>query len=108
MLDGCGCGADAVCEARPVGHLSLALILEYQKSAIDKRPTGQQKRQHATGSFVTTIAVNAGSAPLFVKAGWRVPNDRFLVLQYEGVWHAPSRPQKLPSELGALGIARAS
>ena len=72
--------------------------------SIDKRPTGQLTRWRATGSFAHLIAVNTSSAPLFVKAGWRVPNDRFLVLQHEGVWHAPFRPHKLPRELALRGL----
>ena len=59
--------------------------------SIDKRPTWRQTQWRSTGSFANAIKVNTGGALSFVKAGWRVPSDRFLVPQYEGVWHAPSR-----------------
>ena len=43
MLEGCACGAHAVCEARPAGHLSLALMLEYQKSVNRQTPNRAAK-----------------------------------------------------------------
>ena len=87
-----------------LGICRLPSYWSTRNRSIDKRPTGQQKQWRAAGSLFKACAINTGSALPFVKAGWRVPDDRFLVLQYEGVWHAPSRPQKLPRELGTPAL----
>jgi hypothetical protein len=93
--------------------LPTAFMLEYQKSGgrqtpnrvlLPRRSTGSFGADFVvnagsfganlvanTGSFVTYFVVNTGRALPYVRAGWRVPNARFLVPQYEGVWHTPSR-----------------
>ena len=76
-----------------LGICRLPSYWSTRNRSIDKRPTWQQSQWRATGSFVNGRQVNARSALPFVKVGWCVLNDRFLVLQYEGVWPAPSRPR---------------
>ena len=75
-----------------LGICRLPSCWSTRNRSIDKRPTGQPTRSHFTGSCLDCVAVNAARAQMCVKAGWHMSNDRFLVLQYEGVWHAPSRP----------------
>jgi hypothetical protein len=63
------------------------------------RATGSAaQRFQGKGSRLTQqIAFNTASAPRCVQAVQRVPNDRFLVPQYEGVRHTLYRPQRSDS-----------
>jgi hypothetical protein len=57
--------------------------------------------QVPAGSFTQQIVFNTSSAPRYVQAVQRMPNDRFLVPQYEGVRHTLYRPQRTTSEQNA-------
>ena len=57
--------------------------------------------QGHAGSFTQQIVFNTSSAPRYVQAVQRMPDDRFLVPQYEGVGHTLYRPQRTTSEQNA-------
>ena len=65
--------------------------------------TGSQAQvvQGHAGSFTQQIVFNTSSAPRYVRAVQRMPNDRFLVLQYEGVRRTLYRLQRTTSEQNA-------
>ncbi len=54
--------------------------------------------QDPAGSFTQQIVFNTSSAPRYVQAVQRMPDDRFLVPQYEGVRHTLYCRQRTTSE----------
>ena len=65
--------------------------------------TGSQAQvvQGQAGSFTQQIVFNTSSAPRYVQAVQRMPDDRFLVPQYEGVRRTLYRLQRTTSEQNA-------
>jgi hypothetical protein len=70
--------------------------------SVDIGTAVQRSKWRATRSFVNALAETTGRALPFVQVGRRMQIDRFLVLQYEGGLHTPSRPYAAKFELGSL------
>jgi hypothetical protein len=68
--------------------------------SIDIGPTVSRSLWRATRSFGTVLIETSGSAAPSEQVGRRMQIDRFLVPQYEGGLHTPSRPYAAKFELG--------
>jgi hypothetical protein len=70
--------------------------------SVDIGTAVQRSKWCATRSFVNALAETTGRALPFVQVGRRMQIDRFLVLQYEGGLHTPSRPYAAKLEQSSL------